>query len=177
MPPSTVYAVVTTADSRIALVRSIPSRTPKVEPMATSNSALQNSSPASAGRNSTAAQRFAEAGLERIDQRGEAEAAHDAGEEQAADDQADAEAEAALDAELHRRLVGAFGRAEQIAAVDPRRGHRESGDQSGIERPATIRSAAVPSRTFRDASQPTTMKAPYMATTASDGHASHKSEV
>ena len=45
---------------------------------------------------------FAEARLERIDQRREAVAAHDAGEEHAAENQADAEAEAALDAELDR---------------------------------------------------------------------------
>jgi hypothetical protein len=38
--------------------------------------------------------------------------------------------------------------------------------QSGIDRPATIKSAAVPSRILRDASHPTTMKAPYMAMTA-----------
>src|SRR3982074_363563 len=38
--------------------------------------------------------------------------------------------------------------------------------QSGICRPATIRSAGVPSRILRDASQPTTMKAPYIAMTA-----------
>ena len=37
---------------------------------------------------------------------------------------------------------------------------------SGIARPATIRSAAVPSRALRDASQPTAMKAAYIATTA-----------
>ena len=36
----------------------MPSRTPKVEPIATSSSALQNSSPASAGRNKTAAHRL-----------------------------------------------------------------------------------------------------------------------
>src|SRR3954452_14846118 len=37
---------------------------------------------------------------------------------------------------------------------------------SGIARPATIRSEALFSRTLRDAIQPTTMKAAYIATTA-----------
>src|SRR3954471_10881975 len=37
---------------------------------------------------------------------------------------------------------------------------------SGIARPATIRSEALFSRTLRDAAQPTTMKAAYIATTA-----------
>src|SRR2546421_496250 len=41
--------------------------------------------------------------------------------------------------------------------------------QSGIARPATIRSEALPSRTFRDAIQPTAMNAAYIATTAATG--------
>ena len=110
MPPSTVYAVVTIAESRIADVRFMPSSTPNVEPIATRSSALQNSSPASAGSTSTAAQCLPEAGLERIDQRGETVAPHDAREQHAAENQADAEAETALNPELNRRLIRAFGR-------------------------------------------------------------------
>jgi len=71
---------------------------------------------------------LAETRLERIDQRREPVAAHDAGEEEAAEDQADAEAEPALNPELDRVLVRAFGGAEKVAAVDPRRRHGERRD-------------------------------------------------
>jgi hypothetical protein len=54
--------------------------------------------------------------------------AHHAGKDAAADDQAQAETEAALNAKLNRRLVDAFRRAQQVAAVHPRRRHRQRGD-------------------------------------------------
>src|SRR5262249_54734993 len=47
--------------------------------------------------------------------------------------------------------------------------------QSGICRPATISSAALPSRTLRDAIQPTIMNAAYIATTAAMAIARHYS--
>ena len=70
----------------------------------------------------------AEARLERVDERREPEAPHDAREEQAAENQAEAEAQAALDAELNRGRERAFGRAEQVPAIDPRGGHGQRGD-------------------------------------------------
>jgi hypothetical protein len=71
---------------------------------------------------------FPKTGFEGIDQRGEPVAAHDAGEHQAAEHQADAEAKASLNAQLNRILVRAFRGAEQVAAIDPRGGHRQRRD-------------------------------------------------
>ena len=82
------------------MVSFMPSITPKVEPMATSSSALQKTSPSKAGKKSTAAQPLAEARLERIDQRRELRAGACCGRRTAAQDQADAEAHAALHAEI-----------------------------------------------------------------------------
>ena len=60
--------------------------------MATSNSALQKTSPSIAGRKQHCRPALAEARLEGIDQGGELVPAHDAGEEHAAQHQAEAEA-------------------------------------------------------------------------------------
>ena len=103
----------------------MPRTTPNVEPSATSNSALQNISPASAGSDSTAAQRLPKRASNGSISVVKLERAHAPREEHAAENQADAEAEPALQSRSWIELVGAFGSAEQIAAVHPRRRHRE----------------------------------------------------
>src|SRR5437762_14374977 len=113
IPPSIVYAVVTTAESRIAVERSMPRMTPKVEPIATSSSALQNTSPAIAGRKRTAAHRFpnraSNGSMSVVNPKRRIVAAKKTPQEQT-----DAEAQSALRAELNRGFVRAFSGAEQI---------------------------------------------------------------
>ena len=70
-----------------------------------------------------------EPGFERIDQRREFHPAHDAREEQTSHDKAQPETHAALNSQLDRGFVNALGSTKQIAAIDPRRGHRQCGDQ------------------------------------------------
>jgi hypothetical protein len=78
----------------------------------------------------------------------------------------DAEADAALRAEMNRRLVDAFGGAEQVPAVHPRRRHRERGDDQRHLPAGDDQIGRRAFRIFRDASQPTTRNAPYIAATA-----------
>src|SRR5205814_4006541 len=61
-------------------------------------------------------------------QRVESELAHAAGEKDAADDQAESETQSALHAGSDIVLERALGRAEQIAAIHPGRGHGQQSD-------------------------------------------------
>ena len=110
---------------------------------------------------------LAESRFERIDQRGEPEAPHDPGEEDAADDQADAEAEAALNARAEsttcRRLRSCRADSRHRPTSRSSSAPRSRAASAGRRRSGRL---AVPSRTLREATQPTTKKAAYIATTA-----------
>ena len=119
--------------------------TPNVEPSATSSSALQNISANIAGSEQHGGPRWTEARLEQIDQRGEAERAHPLGEEHAAEDQTEAETDAALQSGRDARSIDAFGRAEEVPAVDPRGGHgeRRQPQRHGAARDNEVRRGAI----------------------------------